>query len=375
MMKKINIAVTGYYATGSSALIDLLKEYDSVSIASPVDGDYEHMAFYTQGAFYDLASILLSPFRSVYGSDMAINEFIDAAKRLNDNDFGWYGSYQKYYGDQYMNSVYKFIDSISYKKDRKSAAHAIKVVYSFIKAIKQLAAKIIYKRPITSLGRKYIYDDKLCYFSMPTKDEFCLAAKEYTNSYIEMCRKDNSVNIFDHLIWPQQCETINEFMPDNLKIIVLDRDPRDVYLLNKYYWHKPPVSTTKPYYPTNPSDFVNEWRRTIQKRGNTDRVLFLHFEDLVYKYEETVKEIEKFIGLKSVNHTNKYSTFEPERSIENTQVFNLSNEWKKEVELIEKELSDYLYPFPYERTPDKKLWFDTDLQLTTIKSKKKIEHK
>ena len=34
MKNKISVAITGYYGTGSSALIDLLKEYDSVKIVA-----------------------------------------------------------------------------------------------------------------------------------------------------------------------------------------------------------------------------------------------------------------------------------------------------------------------------------------------------
>ena len=36
---------------------------------------------------------------------MAISEFIDTAKRLNDNDFGWYGGYAEHYGATYMDAV------------------------------------------------------------------------------------------------------------------------------------------------------------------------------------------------------------------------------------------------------------------------------
>lgn len=372
MPQESYVAVTGYYCTGSSAIIDLLKEYNNVSIASPIDSDYEHMAFYTQGALYDLSSILLSDNRSAYGSDMAINGFLDAAKRLNDNDFGWYGSYKKYYGNQYMEAVQTFINTISYKKDRRSAAHTKYVRFSLIKAVMQIIAKILYKRPITSFGKKFVFDDKDSYFSMPTREEFCEAAKHYTQSYLKMCSKEAEINLFDHLLWPQQTDSIFDFMPDALKVIVVDRDPRDLYLLNKYYWHRPPVSTSKPYYPTEPAAFISEWRRTVSRNIENDRVLVIHFEDLIYNYRDTVLRIEAFLDIDDKNHSAPYSKFEPERSIENTQVFTLSEEWKREVEQIAHELEDYLYPFPYVRIPDKKLWFDTDLQLIGVKEKKKI---
>lgn len=372
MSRKINVAITGYYSTGSSALVDLLKEYDNTAIASPVDGDYEHMAFYSPGALYDLGAILLGDSRCPYTSDMAINHFIESAKRLYEHDFGWYGSYKKYYGNRFMESTLKFVEEISKKKDRKSAAHAKEVRFSIKKAILQLGAKLVYKRPITVLGREYVFDDNPTYFSVPTIEEFSKASKEYAKSYLEMCGKDADVNVFDHLLWPQQVSTLDVYMPDNLKVIVLQRDPRDMYLLNKYYWHKPPVSTANPYYPTDAQAFIEEWKRTISLEKDTERVLFLNFEDLIYRYEETVKKIEQFLGISEENHIRQFNNFEPERSIENTQVFNLSDDWKNEVSCFEHELKDYLYQFPYERVPDKRLWFDTDLQLKGVKEKKKI---
>ena len=38
--------------------------------------------------------------------------------------------------------------------------------------------------------------------------------------------------------------------------------------------------------------------------------------------------------------------FNPERSINNTQLF-MKDKYKKEVEIIERELSEFLYEFPY----------------------------
>lgn len=125
MVKKQFVAVTGYCGTGSSAVIDLLKEYSDVNIAAPVPECYEHVALYFQGGLYDLASILLSPYRSVSSSSMAISEFIDTAKRLNDNDFGWYGGYAEHYGATYMDAVNKFVSTISTERSGRNLEHRI----------------------------------------------------------------------------------------------------------------------------------------------------------------------------------------------------------------------------------------------------------
>lgn len=355
----MNIAVTGYYCTGSSAVTDLLREYKDINIASPVNGDYEHMLFYSPGGLFDLASILLGPFSSAYTSDMAMNAFVDSARRLNDNDFGWFGSYERYYGNQLMLMIDEFVNEVSRPKLKISASHINKVKFSLVKACLQIAAKIVYKRPINKLGREYIYDDHQGFIAMPTKEEFCNAARKLTNNYFEMCGQKDMINVYDHVLWPQQCQNMGDLFPESFKAIIVERDPRDVYLLNKYYWHKPPISVSKPYFPEEPHDFCNEWKRTIAKNITNHNVLILNFEDLIYNYDKTVEMIESFIGLSPKSHTKAKVEFNPDNSIENTQVFNIAETWKNEVAELESELADYLYKFPYYRVPDKKLWFDT----------------
>ena len=42
MESKINVAVTGYFGTGSSAVVDLLKEYENVRVVPFENQSYEH---------------------------------------------------------------------------------------------------------------------------------------------------------------------------------------------------------------------------------------------------------------------------------------------------------------------------------------------
>ena len=46
------------------------------------------------------------------------------------------------------------------------------------------------------------------------------------------------------------------------------------------------------------------------------------------------------------------------KSIENTQLFNVNAEWKSQADQIAKGLPEYLYNFPYERKPERLKMFD-----------------
>ena len=87
--------------------------------------------------------------------------------------------------------------------------------------------------------------------------------------------------------------------------------------------------------------------RKSEHPTNSKKVLRVHFEDLIYKYEETVKTIENFVGFDSDKHINKKRRFNPDLSIKNTQLFNGKTDYENEIKIIEKELKEYLYEFPY----------------------------
>ena len=93
--------------------------------------------------------------------------------------------------------------------------------------------------------------------------------------------------------------------------------------------------------------------RESEKECISKKVLRIKFEDLIYNYDKELKKIEKFLNFKKEEHINPKSRFNPEISIKNTQLFN-KKEYIKEVKIIEKELSNYLYDFPYEIKNDVK---------------------
>ena len=72
----------------------------------------------------------------------------------------------------------------------------------------------------------------------------------------------------------------------------------------------------------------------------------IKFENLVYNYDDTEKKICQFLGYSEKKHVRKYERFNPNISIQNTQVFNSDKKYEKEVKYIEKELKQFLYKFP-----------------------------
>ena len=86
--------------------------------------------------------------------------------------------------------------------------------------------------------------------------------------------------------------------------------------------------------------------REMEKPCHSEKVLRIHFEDLVYKYDETVRSIFKFLNIEEYQHSMKKTKFIPQKSMKNTQLFNRKSEYKIEGQYIEEHLSEYLYEFP-----------------------------
>ena len=73
--------------------------------------------------------------------------------------------------------------------------------------------------------------------------------------------------------------------------------------------------------------------------------MFLQFEDLIYKYDDTTERIKKWLGYSETNHLLKEKYLDPSKSIKNTQLWKQISGMEKEMAYIENELMEYLYDY------------------------------
>ena len=341
-----NIFVTGFYGTGSSAVIDLLSEFDGVDVA--LGRRYEHCLFLGQSCLLDMYQRLFGPVSNRMIQDRAINDFIDEMKRQNNYDFGWYGSYKKLFGTKFFDAVTEFVNSISVESNDSGIAHAKGVRFSFVHAVLQIGAAILKGYKITKLGRKYLYDNRQMRYLTATENEFIASARKFIDTYFELCEKEET-EIYDHILLPEQCGAMKNIFT-NEKLIIVDRDPRDIYLSSYYVWNTVRCGRQRPPFPDGIDAFCKMWKSVHTKtyeNADCTRVKIVKFEDLIYDYDRSVKEIAEFCELDEKAHKRKKETFNPADSIKNTQVFLKSDEFGEETEILENNLSEYLYKFPY----------------------------
>ena len=347
----MNIIVTGYFGSGSSAVLDLLSEYESVgSVVKNKAGGYEHTTFYHPGGIFDLEDKLLKN-NDIHRSDEALSTFKKEMFRLNNNNFGWYGSFNTLFGDKFEIILNTFIENLHpFKINARYYGQCEKVIFNPFKIPLQIAARVLLGRTIYVWGRQFIYYTKKPEMNVafPTEEEYFNAAKTFVKSYMDLFKEPAKENtVFDRLVLCHNLYRVPNYFDDDTRIIKVKRDIRDVYIFNKYLWKKINAGSM---YPNDINTFLDYWKRIhkIEKEVNDYRILTINFEDLIYKYEETVRQIEQHCQLSADDHKNKKTLFVPKKSIKNTQVYKLNTEWKKELEDLEKKFPQDLYEFPYD---------------------------
>ncbi|MBR3841131.1 MAG: hypothetical protein IKM20_08355 [Erysipelotrichales bacterium] len=332
------ITTTGFYGTGSSAITDLFKEIDIVY----ANDDYEFRIFCDPDGLSDLEyNLIQNPNR--HNTSNSIKRFLKQAEFLNGNKI--VKRYNKYFGDSFIKETYKYIDNICDFKyhgiwyfDIYERGHLFWFFSRIYSKINMIIMKFVDKN--YERQKSLLPDDEPAYAGTFSEDKFLAATKNYTSALLWMFNKNESeYAMLDQLVPPTNLKRYSRYFED-IKIFVVDRDPRDIYLLEKEYWH----GKTAPVYDV---EVFVKWYRWTRKQyelfENPDNVMKIQFEDMIYFYDKTVNSILNFMNISPSHHIHKMKYFNPSISIKNTKLWEKHPEYKNDIDYIEKELSQYCY--------------------------------
>lgn len=340
-MKKL-IVPTGYMGSGSSAITDLISEFkDCVNDSN----SFEYVFLHCPNGVFDLEDKLLIGNNAIR-SDEAIRSFELQMKKLYNNKFWWVGNYKKIIGKEFIDFTNKYIKKITqYNFSAYWYTHEELNLKMFV--------QLLLRKPFKFISGNKLFNKKILKYKDGMKlsyvrhTEFYKFSKEYIYNVLNIISKGKDNVIMDQLLLPFNLFRVDNYFGKELKAIVVERDPRDVFISNKYIWNKKNISVP---FPTDVREFCEFYKNMRESEIITEsnKVLRIKFEDLIYDYENSVEKIIKFLGFKREDHINKKKRFTPDISIKNTQVFNGDKSYTNEVKIIEKELNKYLYNFPYE---------------------------
>ena len=321
------VCVLGYGWSGSSAVVDLLKEFDG-----NWDPEVEFRILKDPHGVMDLEHTLVDQWDAL-NVDIAVRDFLDFAAFLNNNEgkFQRGLSYSKAFNGKFMKTSIDFINDVT-DFEYKGFWWIFHYREKYFKWLsKKIANKFV----------KQNYE-KSMYFSSITRDKFYDAVRKYLNALIEAVSTDKNYKniVLDQAVPVQHPLKAFDYL-ENAKVIIVDRDPRDIYCdlveLEKLIG--------KDIAQTHDVMKYVRWHRKYRENSliQNENILRIRFEDLVLDYDKIVKEILAFLGDEELMHSNVKQFFDPAISKKNIGKYK-TFPYQDEIRVLERELAEYLYP-------------------------------
>ncbi len=348
------IIPTGYMGSGSSAVTDLISEIDGFRENL---GAYEYVLLHGPDGLFDLEDKLLIG-NTGMRSDEAIHRFLWFMRKLHKPGY-WFSGYREKLSPDFLDWCRAFIDDLGVTRCDDTYWYFqedIETIPMRLRCYGRYAVSFLHGgrhpdgmpvRPLDYKGLTMAY---------PTPEEFYAAARRFLEKLFRAMGREEHHLVLDQLLLPHNLFRLDRYFDDDVLVFVVDRDPRDVFLLNKYYWAKDGGIIPFPF---DAEAFCRVYAglRRCEAPSDDRRILRLHFEDLVYRYDETLERIYPFLGVSPAQHTHRKTIFVPERSVNNTQLFRRKPEFAEEAAVIAARLPEYLYDFP----SDSAAWRETEV--------------
>ena len=342
------LLIVGQGWTGSSAVVHYLSEFRGI-----LQYGSEFRLIKDPGGIIELESVLIDHWTN-FNTSAAIKRFIQLANmHARKNRFKFMGEYlqigfdnNKFSNGNFMKLAEQYVDDLSFLRFPGNW---------FMDDCGKTARRILWD----NIKRRLGYSKEEFFMVHPERDKFIKATRKYVNSIIEEFNlwaggnlkvKDGGSNIdwviFDQAIWPQAYLKALDYF-ENAKIIVVDRDPRDVYLSIAGIESKNPVTNFRSYVPRDPESFARFYRKQRENTrvDNVPSVLRISFEDFNLKHEETSALVRNFLNLDVQDHLIPRTFYKKEFSMSRIGKWrNCSNEVSEAIKIISGTLPEYCYP-------------------------------
>ncbi len=315
-MKDITfVDVSGFFTSGSSAMVDLLKEFRNF-----YESNAEIRFIKDPYGIVQMENALINNWEFI-NSSAAISDFLELCRKGCRNGKGLFApagfNLKKTISKNFMDITQDYVNELSeytYKFD----FYHYKFKKSYIKYVTdryRWAIEYLSKGKLKTANRNI----ETCYFAHPTQEQFNEATKKYFYRLFEGRFNDNEhpFVILDQAVSPNNTQVIHRYFT-KAKMIIIDRDPRDMYVddiqwgenLDKHYQTKEAALK-----------YISRAKALRDNIVLDDDILYVRFEDLIIKYDETRLKILNFLGLSAEDHVNKGKFLKPEVSIKNIGIW------------------------------------------------------
>lgn len=337
MNKKIKIVTcAGFGGSGSSAITDLLKEFNNVESL----GDFEFTLAHELDGISDLEYHLVDN-KHRLNCDLAIFRFNMLLERISNGYSVYINNFMKI-SKMYLSELTDLEwDGYWHNHDLK---HSKLENLIFYKIPIRLQKKLLRFKKSEYENVPKFKKNKMFYSSL-TEEKFLEITKKYTDLLIKDAIKSNfkkeiGILAMDQLVAPNDLKRYSRYF-NELKTVVIDRDPRDLFLLNQLYWREGWI----------PSHDINKYiiwfkktRQSVKYERDED-IIYIKFENLIWNYEDEINKIYKFLDISEEHHINRKKYFNPNKSKKNVELWKKeeANIFSDEIKKIENELKEFCY--------------------------------
>lgn len=331
------LSCASYYGSGSSAITDLLSEYKNLYSFT----DEEFRFLQDPKGVSDLEFNLVENFNR-HNSGRAIKQYLELVDFYHGNIFGhkyesFFDNKWKSISEDYINQLVDFKYHGWWLYDMLDRG---KWFYFRKRIINKVLKETVWKKaPERTLNNM---KNEITYCAHPTEEKFLAVTRSYINRLFTAGVGSTKVDqiVVDQLVPSTNISRFIRYF-DDIHIFIVDRDPRDIYVLEKFVWKDGVI-------PSDVETFCKWFLYTRSGRekelhDNKECAMYVQFEDLIYNYQETVSAIENWLGLKKEDHIRPRTLFNPERSLKNVHTWDKYDVSPNDIEYIEKKLGDYIY--------------------------------
>lgn len=341
------VDISGFGHSGKGIITDLLREFKGYQVPHY---NFEFNLLRIQGGLVDLRTALYdnwSPIRS----DAAIRKFRKLVQRIGPSAsfsdpatlFLSNGmNYDSHFGGQFSKISNAYVQSlIDYEYEGEWP----------YPMIEEPGWKQFYQRLLLRTGLRKKFDTHV---SVAAPRNFIRRTNEYLEELFNAGRQEGKETFVMH-------NAIEPFRPvpsldlfSNAKVIIVQRDPRDIYasnfvkngVYNPSYENSDNWRMKQSFLNTGNIDrFIERQKLYFDMANRTEddnRVLRLQYENVVLNYEESVENILNFLGETKAIHANRQLYFKPESSKKNIGLWKLMPD-QDNVKQIEEQLRAYCF--------------------------------
>lgn len=321
----LTVSVGGYYTSGGTALKDALKGLEQATV---FPGEFRLIK--ERYGLLDLQEAIIST-GNPENTDLAIKDFIWLCNNFAQLHTRWRKSglnYDSYTDGLFSKAVDSFVSNIvSYEYP----------MYWYFFEFRKTWIKQIYNRILFKLAIKPA--DAKAFMSTVDIDRFNLHAKQLIEDFIDH-RKVSQISVLHNAVPILRYDQVvkSRCFFSNLKIIIVDRDPRDIFLdlyEGRYLkGDKDPVEKARSFV-----EFYRYARVDKEKISKLSFVKIIRFEDLCLNYNETLESVTQFLGIQGKVNSESIPYFKPLESSSNIGLWkSCSSKEKISITYIEQEL-------------------------------------